>query len=105
MNPFIALFLYLIPAAFLPVSARKGIGLCRGFYGVVCVLSLLGTFFFFMASVAPVHLVPSMSSSTVESARKLYSDLAAFCGSVSVGSLLGICVYRKPISGPKSHRA
>ena len=105
MNPYIALFLRLVPTGFLPVLAHKGIGFSRGCYGALCVLSLLGTFFFFMASVAPVHLVPSMSSSTVETVRKINSTLAVFCGSVFVGSLLGICVYRRPFFGSKPNKA
>jgi hypothetical protein len=105
VNHFIALFLYLVPAAFLPVLAHKGIGFGRGLYGALCVLSLLGAFLFFMGSVAPVHLVPSMSSNTIETVRNINSALAVFCGSVFIGSLLGICVYRKPIFGPKANKA
>jgi hypothetical protein len=105
MNHLIAMFLYLVPAAVLTVLAHKGIGFSRGFYGGLCVLSLFGTFLFFMASVAPVDIVPSMSSSTIETVRNINSALAIFCASVFVGSLLGVCAYRKPIFGPKAKKA
>jgi hypothetical protein len=105
VNRFIALFLYLVPGAFLPFLAHKGFGFGRGFYGVLCALSVFGTFFFFMASVAPVCTDPSFSSSTIETVRNINSALAVLCASVCVGSLLGICVYRKPIFGPKANKA
>ena len=97
MNPSIVLFLYLVPAAFLPVLAYKGIGFGRWLYGAFCVLSLYGTFFFFMASVAPIDTVSRLSSGVIETVRNISSALAVICASAFVGSLLGICVYRKPI--------
>jgi hypothetical protein len=105
MTPFIALFLYLVPGAFVPFLAHKGFGFGRGFYGALCVLSLFGTFLFFMASVAPVYIVPSISSKIVETVRDINSALAVFCASVCVGSLLGVCVYKKPNVGPKANKA
>jgi hypothetical protein len=105
MSLAIDLFLCLVPAAFLPVLAYKGFGFGRGLYGALCVLSLFGTFLFFMASVAPVHIVPSISSKIIGSVKDINSTLALFCASAFVGSLLGICVYRKPPFGPKANKA
>ena len=105
MNLSIALFLCLIPAAFLPVLAYRRVGFGRGYYGVLCVLSLIGTFFFYMASVAPIHIVPSISSKVVETVRNINSTLAIFCASAFLGSLLGICLYRRPIIDPKTNKA
>ena len=105
MNPFLALLLYLVPGAFLPVLAHKGFGFGRGFYGILCVLSLFGAFLFFMGSVAPIFIVPSISSRVIETVRNIYSALAIFCASAFVVSLLGIYFYRKPIFGPKAHKA
>jgi hypothetical protein len=105
MNPFLALFLYLVPGAFLLVLAHKGFGFGRGFYGALSVVSALGTFLFFMGSVAPEYIVPSMSSRVIETVRNIYSALTIFCASSFAGSLLGIFLYRKPIFGPKANKA
>jgi hypothetical protein len=105
MNPFLALFLYLVPGAFLAVLAHKGFGFGRWFYGALCALSAFGTFLFFAGSVAPIYIVPSISSRIIETVRNVYSALAVFCASAFVGSLLGICLYRKPIFGPKANNA
>jgi hypothetical protein len=105
MSLAIDLFLCLVPAAFLPVLAYKGFGFGRGLYEALCVLSLFGTFLFFMGSVATVHIVPSISSKLIHSVREINSALALFCASAFVGSLLGIFVYRKPILGPKANKA
>ena len=105
MNPPVALFLYLVPGAFLAVLAHKGFGFGRGFYGALCALSAFGTFLFFAGSVAPIYIVPGSSSRIIETVRNIYSALAVICASAFVGSLIGICLYRKPIFGPKASNA
>lgn len=105
MSHLIAIFLYSVPAGVLIVLAHKRIGFNRGLYGGLCVLSLFGAFLFYMGSVAPVETVPGLSSSTIEMVRNINSGLAIFCGSVFIGSLLGVYLYRKPTFGPTAKKA
>jgi len=105
MNPALTLYFCLVPAAFLPVLAHRGFGFGRGFYGVLCGLSLFGTFLFFLGSVAAIHIVSSLSSKIIETVRDINSALAVFCAWAFVGSLLGVCVYRRPILVPGAHKA
>ena len=89
---------------FLPGLAYKGFGFGRGLYGAVCVLSLLGAIFFFAAAAAPVHLADPELERNIPTVVNFTLFLGELSISAFIGSLLAVCVYRKPISSPKADK-